>query len=314
MRAIVAAVLVLAMLVGLAILILHLVSEPDALPVPLGNSQANLANQGLVVSAGEWLYYANPAASYSVKRLRKSDWHVEDLSGVYGMYLNRDDKYLYYVDTLTERLSRVPLTGQGIERLQKDKVSFAMLADGRLYYTKLEHAGVYSCRPDGTEERMLSVVRTEQLLALDDELVFSDLSRAGSMGQMKRRDGSGLAYFEIRLGQTAVPFGNAVYFIDNRGDQRVYRADYAGSSEFLLYDANIGVVSGITAGENALFFVSLEDDGCLYRRQNHQDAKITDYAVFAPQIVDEWLYVCRADEDGALYRIDMHNGDTVKLP
>ena len=307
----------IALLVIVVMVVVDLVSRPDA-PVPfepasLGNSQTNLANQGLVISAGEWVYYADPTSNYSVKRYRESDGRMENLAGIYGMYLNHDDEYLYYVDVLTDRLTRVRLTGAEIERLTKHTVSFAMLVDGQLIYAALDDAGVYTCRTDGTREQQLSTVRTQQLLALHDGLLFSDLSRAGAMGRMNRSNGSGLGHFDDRLGQVAVPFDNAVYFIDNRGSQRVYRADHTESG-YQISDANIGLASGIATWGDALYFIGPENGGRLYRRQNQRDTQITDYAVFAPQICDGWLYVCRADEDGALYRIDMQSGDTVKLP
>jgi hypothetical protein len=173
---------------------------------------------------------------------------------------------------------------------------------------------VYTCRPDGTCEQKLSTARTEQLIALYGGLYFSDLSRSGILAGMKRSDGSGLTFFENKLGQTAVPFDGAVYFIDNRGDQRVYRMECTEKDETRAYATDIGLATGIGAGEDALYFIRPGDGGRLVRRQNQQDTQITDFAVSAPSIVDGWVYACRADEDGALYRIHGHTGESIKLP
>ena len=278
-----------------------------------GNTQANFANRGLVITYSDWVYYADPSSNYVIKRYSETDGHVEIMNKLNGMFLSADNDYLYYVDYMTRRLMRSRLSGSELAYLSDETVSFTLQLKDKLLYASLD-GGIFEIRKDGTKRHPLSTVRTTQFIIRNGRLYYGDLDADNTAGSMERETGSGAEHYQWKLGQNAVECDGYIYYINTQGDYKVYSMDLTDPSNPSITDSGIGIATGLTAEDNKLYYIKPENGGRLFLRQGGINTKLTSFPVYSPQIIGKWIYVCRADEDGAIYRINKYTGETMKLP
>lgn len=229
-----------------------------------GNTSGNLANGGLAVGDGDWIYFTNYGDFNALYKIRTDGSGEEKIGGDYAYYLNYYENWLYYCNAS-------------------------------------ENSYIYKIKPDGTQRTLVSESAARNLVIVDGWMYFVNIAylenEDASMTIYKdKTDGSQLTQL---LGSTVNGFavaGNMIYYIDAT-TQNIYKMETDGSTNTKLSDGTAVMISVL---DDHIYYVDPRDEmNTLWsmKLDGTGTTKLSDDKVAGFNVSDGWIYYSNTSEE-----------------
>lgn len=229
-----------------------------------GNTNSNLANGGLAVADGDWIYFTNYGDFNSLYKIKTDGSGEEKIGGDYAYYLNYYKDWLYYCNAS-------------------------------------QNSYIYKIKPDGTQRTLVSESAARNLVIVDGWMYFLNIAylenEDASMTIYKAKtDGSQLTQL---LGTTVNGFAvadNMIYYIDAT-TQNIYKMKTDGSTNTKLSDATAVMMSVF---DDHIYYVDPRDEANTLwsmKLDGTGTTKLSDDKVAGFNVSDGWIYYSNTTEE-----------------
>jgi serine/threonine protein kinase len=268
-----------------------------------GNSVGNIANVGIAVQQGEWIYHRKndqrgalfKTNIYSDEQIKLNDgdsWNINVL-GDWLYYSNSAEKWNIY---------KIGIDGNSRTRVNSDDSGNLNVVGEWVYYRNDDEDGsIYKIRTDGTERTRLNNEQSFYLNVVDGWIYFQNRSDGGSLYKI-RVDGTERTKLNNDDSWHLNVVDGWVYYCAANEDWHIFKVQLDGSNRTRVsYDqsANLNIHDGW------LYYRNDDDGSRLYKIRSDGTGKtsLNNDQTFFFSITDEWVYYQNRSDDKNIYRI-----------
>jgi hypothetical protein len=264
-----------------------------------GNSNANLANGGIIASQGDWLYYSinNTLYKRKIDGSNKQKLHADFPGNAY--WINIIDDWVYFA---SGGLYKIKTDGSDLQLIDTEYEGGIHIIGDWIYY-----GTEYKIRTDGSKKTSLysnNVALAFTLNVVNDWIYFFDKDVDGENAIWKMKtDGSDLQ--KIHDGRTdyMIVDGDWIYYVDY-DDRSLYKMDIDGTSNQLILE---GDIANLNITDDWIYYRNLDGiESSLWKIKTDGSGNqliVTDNAVEIC-IINDWIYYrINNDHTYTIYRI-----------
>ena len=245
-------ILVIAGIIGAAILGRYLSRIPENPADTIGNTSGNLNNKGLYCESDGYIYYSNIYDNNYLYRMESNGQNSEKLIDVPVTYINSGGDYLYFYFDDPGGTKFMGIAGRmsGIYRLKKGEDDFVCLdkctsgvlnlVGNTLYYEHYDNDNgmeLYHSSPDGKDKGLALGEIVNPACVIGGDIYYSEqdtqllkIYRPGSY--------EGTLYVEYPIYNPVVD-GSDLYFMNMRDDYKLYRYSLSDGSLTKITDERV---------------------------------------------------------------------------
>ncbi|MEQ8155760.1 MAG: DUF5050 domain-containing protein, partial [Clostridiaceae bacterium] len=157
-------------------------TEPDtsnntSTEIEYGNTGSNIANQGLALQKGDWIYYVNytnfsDSASLKLYKAKSDGTGKTKLNDEISRYINVIGDWIYYFgfelgknnEVVSQGIYKIKTDGTEKSKMSDENCSSIIAAGEWLYYVRWTDFGeLYKMKTDGTSKTKLCEVRSQNI-------------------------------------------------------------------------------------------------------------------------------------------------------
>lgn len=279
----------------------------------VGNTNANSRNWGVVAAQGDWIYYTNMNYNYYLYKMRADGSEKQILTKDNVCNINVVGEWIYYTNESDgSSLYKIRIDGSEKTKLNSDFSYGLHVVDGWVYYVRygLDNT-LYRIKTDGTEKMLLSADDC-RYVNVEGNWIYYTNARDERVYKM-RTDGTDkhVVHPEMEGGYLHVADGviysSAMFSIEK------INTDGTG---FLSYDSAQKQIDYINVSNGWIYYLEFDLTNpedmktalCKMRIDGTEKSEILQLtylgmANFYINVLDDWIYFPKEDDNGYLYRI-----------
>lgn len=221
-------------------LVIAACSTPAKEVSKFGNTNGNIANAGISVTNGDWIYFININAENALYKIKKDRTGEALVTAQGGFSLNFYDGWIFYCNALDNfRIYRIRPDGTESRKLGEMSAQNMIVYDGWIWYVDQNGAdglAIYKMKLDGTEAQRVGTAKTGQFNLTEEYIYYSG---DGAIRRMKLDGTSDTELIKTET-QSFQVVGDHIYYIENTNElNRMWRMKLDGTDPVKLSDEKV---------------------------------------------------------------------------
>lgn len=269
-----------------------------------GNTAGNIANWGLAVTQGDWIYFSNISQGNKLYKMRFDGTGKQMLSNDDSIYINVVGDWIYYVNR-SDVFKMYKIRLDGTQRTKIDDTHSAtvmsVVGDWIYYVTQSEQYKLFRIRTDGTGKMQLGTGALIEEMYATEDWVFYTLQNQGLQIYKIKPDGTQRTRVTQYGARQLNIEGDWLYFV-NQSMPGIWRVKWDGTNP-TSFGAEIQSPAYLNVNENMIYYGL----GDLYKTptDSPEQFKLTPNLGFGGliNVVGDWLFFRIQYNGEKLYRM-----------
>lgn len=290
----------------------------------VGNSNANSRNSGIVTAQGNWIYYSNMNNNYYLYKMRKDGTEKQIVTRDHVCNINVVGEWIYYTnESDSSSLYKIRLDGSKRTKLNSESSYGIHVVGEWVYYVRAgTDLHLYKIKTDGSEKTLLSSDACAHVNVEGDWIYYQNYS--DSLIYKIRTDGSDKTLVHSELQGNDLNVADGVLYSTGMYSIEKINTDSSGRQS---YDNSKKQISFINVSDGWIYFLEhdfsygidhIKTAFCKMRIDGTGKSEILQLQYlgkpnFYLNVVDDWIYFPKEDDNCYLYRVRTDGSDLQKM-
>jgi serine/threonine protein kinase len=268
-----------------------------------GNSVGNIANVGIAVQQGDWIYHRKNDLQGALYKTNINSGEQIKLNDDDSWNINVMGDWLYYSNSAEKwNVYKMLIDGSDRTRVNSDDSGNLNVVGNWVYYRNDDEEGsIYKIRTDGTERTRLNNEQSYYLNVVDGWIYFQNRSDGGSLYKI-RVDGTERTKLNNDDSWHLNVVDGWVYYCAANEGWQIFKVRLDGSERtFVNHDQS----ANLNSHDGWLYYRNDDDGSRLYkiRPDGSERELINNDQTYYFSITDGWVYYQNRSDDKKIYKM-----------